>query len=337
MNRPDFSEAEKQLLIAVKQIIINDGTPSHENLEKFGKSFFSDDLVDWTDAFASLAKEGLLREDNNAFSLSKQSQEYAKDLARESFNKGFSEHLIQCEQSQTYAVFCERVFGKNLCQCNMMDVEQLQMLLDVLNLSGGNRVLELGCGIGVITEYISDLTGAYIIGIDLAEGAIKRAQERTTEKRDRLVFQAGDMNEIDSLEDSFDTIIAIDTLYFVDDLEHTVAQMKTVMRPGGQMGIFYSEMIKPEQSQDVLLPDNTKLAQALTKLNLSFRTYDYTAKERGYWTMCKQVAEELRPEFEAEGNLEICKCRVEESERVLEVVNSDRNSRHLYHVRQGSF
>jgi hypothetical protein len=42
--------------------------------------------------------------------------------------------------------------------------------------------------VGRIAEYISDVTSARVLGIDLATTVIKWAQERTLEKNDRLEF-----------------------------------------------------------------------------------------------------------------------------------------------------
>ena len=191
----------------------------------------------------------------------------------------------------------------------------------------------MGCGIGVVTEYIYDLTGAHITGIDLAAEAIRSAQERTKGKKNRLVFQEGDLNNLDLPAASFNRIIAIDTLYFVDDLERLADQMKAILQPNGQMGIFYSQMIRPEDSKELLLPKKTKLAQALKKHNLDFQTFDYTEKEHELWLKEKQVAEELKSEFEAEGNIDLYNSRIEESDYVLKFIESGRSRRYLYHVR----
>jgi len=44
-----------------------------------------------------------------------------------------------------------------------------------LDLNENNHVLDVGCGIGATTEYISDLTGAKFTGIDLAAPCVERA------------------------------------------------------------------------------------------------------------------------------------------------------------------
>ena len=259
----EFSEAEKQLLIAVIELARAKRTPNQETFEQFAKDYFKEDLVDWTEAFESLTEKGLLQEKDKVYSLTDQGEIYAKQVLKELSSQRFSEGLIQSEQSKANAVYCERVYEKNLCQWNLMNMEQLNKLLEVLNMNKDDQVLELGCGIGIITEYISDSTQAHITAIDFAAGAIKRAQERTRGKQNRLTFREGDMNNLDFLINSFDTIIVIDALYFVDDLEKTVGQMKAILKPNGQMGIFFSQVIEPEDSKELLLPEKSKLAQVL--------------------------------------------------------------------------
>jgi len=327
-----FSQAENQLLIALRIANKQKELANQEILERIGKRLFNEVLVDWAEAFGSLREKGLLGETDSVYSLTGTGEIHAKEIQKEHFSREFSDVLIRSEQSKAYGTFCERVYGRNICQFNLMDMEQLNKLLDVLKLNEGNHVLDLGCGTGTIAEYISDVSQAHITGIDYAEGVIKRAQERTREKRDRLTFQEGNMNDLDFHPDAFETIIAIDTLYFVDDLEKTVAQMKEVLKPGGQMGLFYSQLIKPDDSKELLLPGKTKLAQALKKHTLSFQTWDFTELEEQLWRKSKQVAEELKSEFETEGNLDLYKSRIEESEELLKLVDSNRHSRFLYHI-----
>ncbi|MFC1852255.1 class I SAM-dependent methyltransferase [candidate division CSSED10-310 bacterium] len=325
-----FTEAERQVLIATRVIYEDGKTPDQKNYERFNAYFFGDELVDWSIARQSLMKKELLVTSDTVYFLTKEGRLYADELI---WNDSFSFTLIQCEQSKTYGVFCERVYGKNLTQFDMMDMAQLQSLLEVLKLDRHNHVLELGCGIGTIAEYISDVTKANIVGIDFAAGAIKRARERTQEKASRLTFQEGNMNYLDFPPDSFDTIIAIDTLYFVSDLEKTVARMMEILKPGGQMGIFYSSMAPTDDTKATLHPDKSLFAKAIQKYDVHYTALDFTEKEREIWQKQKATAEKLKMRFEEEGNLDIYHHRIKEAEIILKYVVSDRISRFLYHVR----
>ena len=330
----ELSQAEKQLLIAVKNVSRRKKDPDRGSLAEFGERFFDEDRVDWSDAYESLTRSGHLQRKGNAYSLTAPGEKVAREVRREDSIKGFNEWLVRSEESRAYSGFCERVYGMNLCQCNVMDMEQLNKLLDVLSLNESSRVLDLGCGIGSVTEYISDLTGARITGVDFAEDAIIRARRRTRAKLNRLTYEVGDMNALRFPDRSFDTIIAIDTLYFVDDLEKTTERMNAILAADGQMAVFYSQMIGIEEPKELLLAGNTRFAQALDKLQLRFQTWCFSENESELWRKQKSIAEELRAEFEREGYLDLYKSRIKESEHVLQFVESGRVSRYLYHAKQ---
>ncbi|MCX6826745.1 MAG: methyltransferase domain-containing protein [candidate division Zixibacteria bacterium] len=330
---PEFSEAEKQLLIGVRSIMLRRESPDKSALENFGKRFFDDDLVDWTEAYESLMAKGHLQFNNSLYSLSDEATKLAAEFYKKRMSSGFDEWMIRSCESKAYSRFCELVYGIDLCQCSMVDGEQLDKLMEVLALTPANRVLDLGCGVGRITEYLSDKTGAKITGVDFAEGVVDRANKRTAMKRDRLSFCVCDMNELNFPSNSFDTIIAIDTLYFVDDLDETVGAMKNIIGDAGQMGVFYSQIIKPDDSRDLLDADSTKFAKALHNSALSYRTWCFTENEYEIWRKEKKIAEELKADFESDGYMDLCEGRAKEAEHLLELIKDGRVSRHLYHIK----
>ena len=292
-----------------------------------------DDNIDWQSALKSLTKKGLLLAEDGSYTLSEKAKPIAAKLMKERMEKGFSEGLVRDEQSETYGKFCNRLYGKNLSQFNMTPMNQLNNLIEKLNLDENCHVLDLGCGIGRISEYISDTTKAKVTGIDFAAPSIQRANERNIDKKERLNFIVGNMNNLQFIESSFDIIIAIDTVYFVDDLEKLIKRLKEITKDGGRMGIFYDEMIKPEDNKQILKADNTKLAKVLKKHDLEYLTYNYTDEEKDVWKRALQLSEEMRDEFDAAGEISTYESRIEESKHVLSYVNEDRISRYLYIVR----
>jgi cyclopropane fatty-acyl-phospholipid synthase-like methyltransferase len=239
--------------------------------------------------------------------------------------------------SKAYATFCERVFGANFAQHGFSDMAQVDSLLAFLNLRPGDRVLDLACGNGGIAAYIASQTGAYLTGIDYVSEAIRQAQARTRDRTKRLVFRIMDIGALDFPPGSFDALISIDTLYFTN-LPDTIHQMKLILKPGGQMGIFYSQGVSPRNPAETfdfnsLHPDKTPLAVALREHGLRYKVWDYTAEDYAHALLKKKVAEDLRAELEAEGNLFLYKSRYGEAVRVLKAVDADAHRRFLYHVR----
>jgi SAM-dependent methyltransferase len=199
-----------------------------------------------------------------------------------------------------------------------------------------SRALDLGCGNGGMAEYISDVTGAHVTGIDYIPEAIRQARGRAQSKRHRLAFEVGDIGRLDLPRYSFDTLISIDTLYF-SGLDETIGQMRAVLTPGGQMGIFYSHGVRRSMPIETfplntLLPDRTPLARALQAHGLSYRVWDFTAEDYAHAQLKKCVAEELRAELEAEGNLFLYKSRHGEAVGVIKAIEANAHVRYLYHV-----
>jgi cyclopropane fatty-acyl-phospholipid synthase-like methyltransferase len=241
------------------------------------------------------------------------------------------------EQSQAHHTFCESVFGKDLCQHGFTNLEQLELLLQVIQLGSAQRVLDLGCGNGMIAEYLSDCRGAHITGLDYIPQAISQAQQRTAAKSDRLAFIVGDINQLELSRSAFDVILSIDTIYFSKDYTATLRELKAALRPSGQMAIFFSHGREPwvprdEFPKETLPPDKTPLAEALRTNDLTFRTWDLTRQDYQLAKLRKEVLTELKPQFEAEGTLFIYENRLGDAEGVCQAIEEGLHARYLYHV-----
>jgi cyclopropane fatty-acyl-phospholipid synthase-like methyltransferase len=249
----------------------------------------------------------------------------------------YNAYYAAVEQSQAHHAFCERVFGKDLCQHGFTDLEQLELLLQVTQLGSAQRVLDLGCGNGMIAEYLSDCTGAHITGLDFIPQAISQALQRTATKSDRLAFMVGDINRLELPSGAFDVILSIDTMYFSEDYTATLRELKAALQPSGQMAIFFSYGREPwvpkdEFPKEMLPPDKTPLAKALTANDLTFRTWDLTRQDYQLAQRRKELLAELKPQFEAEGTLFIYKNRLGEAEGISQAIEERLHARYLYRV-----
>lgn len=219
----------------------------------------------------------------------------------------YNEYYQAVLHSPAHAVFCERVYGQNLCQHGLADMEQLELLLDELQIRAGMRILDFGCGDGQISEYVSDTTGAVVCGVDIAGQAIQLALKRSGPKRLRLHFRCADIERPDGgfPEEVFERIFTIDSLYFVHDQPAVIRSLLGHLAPGGKMGIFY-------HCPAGMTAGQTVLAQTLAAMDLSFTTHDLSAQNRAHWRKKKQVLLELQPIFEAEGSQFLFKNRLAE-------------------------
>jgi ubiquinone/menaquinone biosynthesis C-methylase UbiE len=236
--------------------------------------------------------------------------------------------------SAANAEYCERVYGRNLCQHGFADLTHLHHMIQVSGISAGSRVLDLGCGNGMISEYIADQTGAHVTGIDFIGRAIGDAQARTAPKLERLAFRVMDMSRLDFPAASFDVVVAIDTLYFTDIYE-TLRPVIPMLRPGGRLAAFFDQSCGPdkpleEYPSDLILPDGTELAQALQRLGLEYQTWDYTKQMLAHLRRRRPVLAELKPRFEAERNLFLHENHLGEANGIERAYTHDAGKRYLY-------
>lgn len=237
--------------------------------------------------------------------------------------------------SAAHSEFCARVFGRDLCQHGFADVAQLDALIAAARLGPGQHVLDLGCGTGLIAEYLSDHSGAHVTGLDYVPDAIRQACERTQAKADRLDFVVGDINALALPPAAFDVIASIDTIYFSDDYSTTIAALADALRPGGRLTFLYSHGREPwvpveEFDVSTLPATNTPLAKALSTNGFGYTFVDCTADELRLAIRRQEVLADLRDQFEAEGNLFIYENRLGDANGIRQACEDGLQQRYLY-------
>jgi ubiquinone/menaquinone biosynthesis C-methylase UbiE len=342
----DMPELERRILAVLSvfessrrledsgEYVLPDGRRARPTIEGI-KSFLSDGATieskKMETSVEQLLEMGLVTRKADGYFLSDVGKKLGRKFRNQRMSKGYDRLLSRAETSEAYSMFCQRVFGKDLSQYNVLDMEQLNTLIEKLELKPSEMALDLGCGNGRIAEYISDLTGAKMVGLDFAAEVMKKAQHRTINKKDRLTYVAGDMDELSFEEKSFDAIISIDTLYFVESIDATIRKLKSLLKPpNGRLAIFHDQACDPDEPRDILLPKNTKVGAALTNNGLTYETVDYTTNSRRIWIRETEAAEELKEPFAKEGNADIYEDRAQDAKRTLEKIENGRQVRYFY-------
>lgn len=237
----------------------------------------------------------------------------------------------QIDSSNAYKKYCELVHGKSLFQLNMTDITMIEELLGLLNLKENSKVLDLGCGLGGITEYILEKTNSSILGVDFSQKAISIAAKRV-EGKSRIKFLAQDIESFIKSEEKFDAVIAIDSLMFVKDLNDFVSRLISIVLPGGRIGILYTQPAMFNDGETSLEPKYTRLGKALKYNHLRYKAVDFTAKEQEVWGKKIKYAEELKEEFIKENTLELCENCAKEAKDMLELIKGGMCKKYLYYV-----
>jgi len=230
----------------------------------------------------------------------------------EMFSKAwYNEYFRRAAESPAHSRFCEAVYGRDLCQHGMMDIDEMDFLASLLK--PGEKVLEVGCSNGHITEYLHEKAGCQILGLDYADAAIAQAQERTRDKAATLNFRCADLIQDELPGGDYDVVLAIDSIYFMGDYNKTLSKLNTRLRPGGRM-IIAAFQAKEECDPDaVLLPGHTRMDEALQSLSFRYVQHDFTPNIRKHWIKNYEFSRKLQSEFADEGNAFLCEARMAEN------------------------
>lgn len=115
------------------------------------------------------------------------------------------------------------------------------MLATAAGLAPGQRVLDVGCGTGVLARMAADRVGptGQVTGLDLNEGMLQVARRL----RPDIQWRRGDAADLPFPADEFDAALCQSALMFIPDATRAVAEMARVCRPGGVVGVqVYSSL-----------------------------------------------------------------------------------------------
>ncbi len=116
---------------------------------------------------------------------------------------------------------------------HITDALEQQLLLAMLAPVTGKRLLDVGWGDGALASDLAQ-RGAIVTGLDADARAIAAARTRGARVPRLLVGQAERLPFADA---TFDRVVAVTVLCFVEHAEQAIAEMTRVLRPGGRLVI----------------------------------------------------------------------------------------------------
>jgi len=116
--------------------------------------------------------------------------------------------------------------------------ESLGLLLARLGLTGGESVLEIGCGTGALTLPLAAAVGAYgrVVAVDISEPMLGAARQKVGERGLRNVtLHSGDAQVFAFEPDAFDLATSRMGVMFFADPAAAFRNIKGGLKPGGRL------------------------------------------------------------------------------------------------------
>lgn len=113
----------------------------------------------------------------------------------------------------------------------------------------GQRVLDIGCGLGANLPHLCELEAASVVALDISVSQAICTQEmfhvHYPGLRKRLLFLAADAAQMPFPDESFDSLVAADTFEHIDNLHGTIQECARVLKPGGHLFAYFPPFYAP--------------------------------------------------------------------------------------------
>ncbi|KAM9496104.1 phosphoethanolamine methyltransferase [Clarias gariepinus] len=106
----------------------------------------------------------------------------------------------------------------------------------LLSLRPGQKVLDVGCGIGGGDFYMAKTFGVDVLGMDLSSNMVEIAMERAViEKLPSVQFEVSDATKRRFPDSSFDVVYSRDTILHISDKLGLFKKFHSWLKPGGKL------------------------------------------------------------------------------------------------------
>jgi cyclopropane fatty-acyl-phospholipid synthase-like methyltransferase len=172
-----------------------------------------------------------------------------------------------------------------------------------LALKKGQKILDAGCGQGVVSTYLAKKYNSRVFGITIVPFEVKRAEKLANELsvQDKTDYQVMDYSKTNFSDNFFDAIYTNETLSHSPDIRITLKEFFRVLKPGGKIALFEYTLAPDEQfdSWERKMLDLVIEGSAMMGLK-DFRHDQFTKvlKNTGFVNVNEQnISEHVRPSF----------------------------------------
>ena len=131
------------------------------------------------------------------------------------------------------------------------NIEAVRNMVNGLNIQNIHDVLEIGCGVGTLSAFLSSEYSMNVYGTDFDPEQIQIARE-LSEESDQLHFRVEDAAKLTFENASFDLVISQNVFHHIATWPRAVREIARVLRLGGHF--IWIDMVFPSVITKLLRP-----------------------------------------------------------------------------------
>lgn len=127
-------------------------------------------------------------------------------------------------------------------------------LVKRMALQPGERVLDVGCGTGIVARRAAQQVGdeGDVVGIDLNEGMLDVARTASAEMDFSIDWRQADASELPFDDGSFDAVLCQQVLQFIPQPGDALREMRRVLAPDRRLGVAVLRSLEFNPAYSVL-------------------------------------------------------------------------------------
>ncbi|KAH9503431.1 hypothetical protein Btru_067923 [Bulinus truncatus] len=164
--------------------------------------------------------------------------------------KSFREFLDKQQYSTRGILLYEKIFGRTFVSTGGIDTTK--EFVQLLNLKKGQKVLDVGGGIGGGAFYMAKTYGVKVVSVDLSFNMTKIGLERAKEVGcgpDQVIFEIADATKREYPAEYFDVVYSRDVILHIADKLALFKRFFKCLKPGGKV-LISDYCCSPDEHSD---------------------------------------------------------------------------------------